>query len=169
MFQGFQNYFVAGFDGPGSRNSKALDTIERLDLWNESAGWQMFEVPLVTTTADIENIKEIKPKGCFTMFNMADFDVKALEKTQDKAKEKAASDQIIETPVLKKVNETVKFKKNADKYALKDKIILFGGWQPYRNLDQIEVFDAKKNAVEDVLPLAHNIRGRPCEAKRSIL
>ena len=43
------------------------------------------------------------------MFNMADFDVKALEKTQDKAKEKAASDQIIETPVLKKVNETVKF------------------------------------------------------------
>lgn len=58
---------------------------------------------------------------------------------------------------------------NAQKYRLRDKVIIFGGWQPYQNIEEIEVFDAKENHIEDVLPLALNMRGQPFEAKKSIL
>ena len=132
VFQGFQNYQAHGNGGP--RLSRALDTIERLDLWNESAGWQMYDVS--AETANIENMKIIKPKGCFTMFHMADFNMNSIEdevseksKTEKYEEQKESEmDQIIETPGLKKVDEKARFRKNAAKYNLKDKIIIFGGW-----------------------------------------
>lgn len=87
-------------------------------------------------TANIENMKMIKPKGCFTMYHMADFNMNSIEdeiaeksKTEKYEEQKESEmDQIIETPGLKKVDEKARFRKNAAKYNLKDKIIIFGGW-----------------------------------------
>lgn len=42
-FQGFRNKSMS--DGPfGFKQSEALNTIERLDLWNEDLGWEMHEI-----------------------------------------------------------------------------------------------------------------------------
>lgn len=50
---------------------------------------------------------------------------------------------------------------------MSDKIIIFGGWRPYENLTKVEIYDNKKNEMEDVLPLALNMRGKFYEAKKS--
>jgi len=44
--------------------------------------------------------------------------------------------------------------------------MIFGGWQPYENLPEIDIYDTKKNCIEDILPLAHGIRGRPFSSKK---
>ena len=98
------------------------------------------------------------------MFNMADFDLQVLQKgkkPQQKTTYDEDQDQIVKSLVLKKGNKNSIFQDNAAKYDLKDKIILFGGWKPNNNLNSIEVYDVKKNAFEDVLTLARDIRGRP--------
>lgn len=45
-----------------------MTSIERLDLWNESAGWQIHEI------ANHQNSisRQLEPKGCFVMFNLND-------------------------------------------------------------------------------------------------
>ena len=61
------------------------------------------------------------------MFNMSDFDVSAIEDIKDSKQEesKESDNQIIETPLYKKGYEAKKFTKNAAKYDLKNKIIIF--------------------------------------------
>lgn len=66
-------------------------------------------------------------------------------------------------------NDPQLFENNAAKYRLRDKVIIFGGWQPYENLREVEAFDAKTNEVEDIVPLALGMRGKHYEAKKSIL
>lgn len=43
--------------------------------------------------------------------------------------------------------------------------MIFGGWKPYENLTKVEIYDKEKNEIEDVLPLALNIRGKHFEVK----
>ena len=43
---------------------------------------------------------------------------------------------------------------------------MFGGWKPYENLTEIEVFDQSKNQFESILPLAMKIRGNQEESNK---
>lgn len=52
---------------------------------------------------------------------------------------------------------------------MRDKVIIFGGWKPYENLTKVEIYDKTKNQMDDVLPLALNIRGKHFEAKKSTI
>lgn len=104
VFQGFINKL----DENGARllhkQSKALDSVERIDLWNETQGWEVL---------DIEN-ESLTPKGCFVMHSLvsqADLNLNG---------------------------------------GLEDKIMLFGGWKPYRNLSDIEVFDLKEKRIRGI-------------------
>ena len=45
--------------------------------------------------------------------------------------------------------------------------MIFGGWKPYENLTKVEIYDKENNQMEDVLPLALNMRGKHFEAKQS--
>ena len=47
-----------------------------------------------------------------------------------------------------------------------DKLLMFGGWKPYENLTEIEVFDQSKNQFESILPLAMKIRGNQEESNK---
>ena len=63
--------------GPiGFKQSEALDTIERLDLWNELAGWEIHQ--LAAPTSEVP--KQLRAKGCFVMFNLDEFDFSAISK-----------------------------------------------------------------------------------------
>ena len=66
-------------------------------------------------------------------------------------------------------NDPELFEKNVEKYRLRDKVIIFGGWQPYENLREVEAFDAKRNEVEDIVPLALGMRGKHYEARKSLM
>ena len=35
-----------------------------------------------------------------------------------------------------------------------NKVLVFGGWKPYENLREIEIFDIKENKMEDILPFS---------------
>lgn len=68
-FQGFRNTQKAG--GPaGFKQSEALGTVERLDLWNEQAGWELHT--LAGVHGEVE--RPLTPKGCFVMYNLGEFD-----------------------------------------------------------------------------------------------
>lgn len=65
-FQGFMNPDTAP-QPMRMRHSEALTTIERLDLTNESLGWQEISVN------DTESIPiELDPKGCFIMYPLSE-------------------------------------------------------------------------------------------------
>lgn len=165
-FQGFRNIQQAG--GPaGIKQSEALDTVERLDLWNEQAGWEVHTMSSVYGAVG----RPLRAKGCFVMYSLGQFDfsqIKAAEQSSllplgsDKYEEEKEDMQIDSSPGLKKQkwnNDPELFHKNAAKYGLRDKAILFGGWHPYENLPDVEAFDAKRNQLEDILPLAQRMRG----------
>ena len=80
-FQGFKNTQMTG--GPmGFKQSEALNTIERLDLWNEHLGWELHNL----STANHEITKQLRPKGCFVMYNLQEFDfsqIRANEAPKD--------------------------------------------------------------------------------------
>ena len=58
----------------GFKQSEALKTIERLDLWNEQAGWEIHTL----STFNNEMTKQLRPKGCFVMYNLDEFDFSAI-------------------------------------------------------------------------------------------
>ena len=79
-FQGFKNTQMTG--GPmGFKQSEALDTIERLDLWNEQAGWEIHHL----ATQNIEVPKQLRAKGCFVMYNLDEFDFSAIQEDAQEA------------------------------------------------------------------------------------
>lgn len=144
-FQGFKNTQMTG--GPmGFKQSEALNTIERLDLWNEHLGWEIHN--LASTGSEMS--KQLRPKGCFVMLNLQEFDFSKIptESANDKAhqfdkimdeEEKEEDMQIDSSGEIKKEqlqedNKASQFHENSVKYGLRDKIIIFGGWQPYENL-----------------------------------
>lgn len=120
----------------GFKQSEALKTIERLDLWNEQAGWEIHTL----STFNNEMTKQLRPKGCFVMYNLDEFDFSAiaheaegssLADCDDKVEEEKDDMQIDSSPGIKKDkqnDDTALFHKNAIKYGLRDKIIIFGGW-----------------------------------------
>lgn len=111
-FQGFVNKFDRDGTPLRYKQSKALDSIERIDLWNESQGWELLDVEKETLT----------PKGCFVMHSLADI-------------------------------------KNVDsKTALENKLLIFGGWKPYQNLADIQVFDLKERRVCDTGKFAKGLK-----------
>lgn len=57
-------------DLTGLKKSVALDSIERLDLWNEHLGWQLHQL----SKNDDQAPKELTAKGCYIMYNLKDFD-----------------------------------------------------------------------------------------------
>jgi hypothetical protein len=73
-FQGFVND-IETYAGTDQKVSKALSSIERLDLWNESNGWQEVEV----------HGDKLKEKGCFIMYPMSSILKESLS-NQDKCK-----------------------------------------------------------------------------------
>jgi len=111
-FQGFVNKFDRDGTPLRYKQSKALDSIERIDLWNESQGWELLDVEKETLT----------PKGCFVMHSLADI------KTVD------------------------------SKTALENKLLIFGGWKPYQNLSDIQVFDLKERRVCDTAKFAKGLK-----------
>lgn len=54
----------------GFKQSEALNTVERLDLWNEHLGWEIHDI----NNLNQEIQKQLRPKGCFVMFNLKEFD-----------------------------------------------------------------------------------------------
>lgn len=58
----------------GFKQSEALNTVERLDLWNEHLGWEIHDISSEST----EIQKQLQPKGCFVMFNLQEFDFSTI-------------------------------------------------------------------------------------------
>lgn len=56
---------------------------------------------------------------------------------------------------INKVNKSAKSNHDQAPFrCLSDKVLVFGGWKPYENLREIEIFDTKQNNMEDILPFA---------------
>ena len=43
-----------------------------------------------------------------------------------------------------------KFKNCSEKLDVANKVIIFGGWKPYKNLKDIQMFDMKDNSIVDI-------------------
>lgn len=158
-FQGFKN--TNGQNGPfGFKQSEALRSIERLDLWNEHLGWQLHQL-----SCDQTNIPmELEQKGCFIMFNFNDFDLKkfqmetkrdahlysdisSLEEAEEEKESECMQIDSSSSPFQSKSMQADldKFERNAEQFDLRDKVVIFGGWKPYENLTKVEVYDKRKN------------------------
>jgi len=78
-------YVFQGFKKLVTKKNEALTSVERLDLWDESKGWELldFSNPLFNPD-DQQQLQSLMPKGCFVMQNFASLSSCQIDEKQNK-------------------------------------------------------------------------------------
>lgn len=103
-------------------NDQISSTIERLDLQNEEKGWELIVNNEINVNA-----------GSFVMYRLTKLTRQIRIWQQDEAKMNKKSD-IIDLDLLEGAG-------------LEDKVLVLGGWQPYRDMQQVKIFDVFENKM----------------------